>query len=145
MTVIYTENSKNITVQNMFWLRNIAIVLYIIVSVVIVFLWNFDTEENWLFVYRILKQNSPVSLPNQKIITKAKSIMCGNHWLLLIRIGIANEARKLRVGYHRLPKDFFLYWKMQLETTMAWMAIIGISKCILHGHENHRNSNCFRW
>ena len=33
-----------------------------------------------------------------------------------------------------------LYWKIQLQTTMA---IIVIYKCTLHGHENHRNSNCF--
>ena len=39
------------------------------------------------------------------------------------------------------PK-IFIYFKMQLQTTMA---IIGIYKCTLHGHENHRNFNRFRW
>ena len=39
------------------------------------------------------------------------------------------------------PK-IFLYWKMQLQITMA---IFGINKCTLHGHENHKSFNCFRW
>ena len=37
--------------------------------------------------------------------------MRGNRCLLLIRLGITNEARKLRVGYHRLSKDFFYIGK----------------------------------
>ena len=48
------------------------------------------------------------TLLNQKFLVVETSIMVGNRWLWSIMLGNANEARKLRVGYHRLSKDFFI-------------------------------------
>ena len=45
-------------------------------------------------------------LSNQKFIVVSTLRMVGNRWLWSIMLGNANEARKSRVGYSRLPTEF---------------------------------------
>ena len=48
--VKYTEDSKNITSYNKFILHSVQLFTVYVVSVVIVILWNFSTEETGLLV-----------------------------------------------------------------------------------------------
>ena len=48
--VKYTEDSKNITSYNKFILHSVQLFTVYVVSVVIVFLWNFSKEETGLLV-----------------------------------------------------------------------------------------------
>ena len=60
--------------------------------------------------------------PNQKFIVVATLRMVGNLWLWSIMLGNANEARKSRVGYSRLPTEFLIPETQQQAT----MIIVGI-------------------
>ena len=74
---------------------------------------------------------------NQKFIVVATLRMVGNRWLWSIMLVNANDARKSRVGYSRLPTEFFIL-ETQLQATMI---IVGISKCTQHVCESGRNSS----
>ena len=77
--------------------------------------------------------------PNQKFIVVVTLRMVGNCWLWSIMLGNANEASKSRVGYSRLPTEFFIL-ETQLQETMI---IAGISKCTQHVCERGRNPAIF--
>ena len=136
---------------------------YLILHCVNTYICNNQNSQNNLF---IVKYNSDTSCRKGEFVDKIKfRCMIEFTFIIPVRITIRKLSPRQRrlcveiVDYSwfslELPMKWenwelaiidhpriFLYWKMQLRTTMA---IIAIYKCTLRDHENHRNSNCFRW
>ena len=92
-------------------------------------------------VYNLLISMFLIKKTNQKFIVLATLRIVGNRWLWSIMLGNANEARKFRVGYRRLPTEFLIL-ETQLQATMI---IVGIFKCTQHVCESCRNFSHLRW
>ena len=99
------------------------------------FLWIINVQFTNFGFFILLFSN-----PNQKFIVVATSRMVENVWLWSIILGNANEARKLRGGYHRLSKDFFYIGKCNFKQQWPSMAFTSVPYMVM---KINRNSNSF--